>query len=93
MTVALSDTNLLASMLDTVPDFADFLATAKTTAQFYTRRKPLSATVNTLANALYQVDSYCLSSSTSFAFAWLGTVTATTFGAQGSCSTTRALSQ
>ena len=54
MTVALSDTNLLADMLRPLPDFNDSLATAATTAQFYTKRKPLSATVNTLANALYQ---------------------------------------
>ena len=53
--VALSDTKLLSDMLRPLPDFTDSLATADTTAAFYTRRKPLSATINTLANALYQV--------------------------------------
>ncbi len=55
MTVALSDTQLLCDMLRPLPDFADPLLTARTTAAFYTRRKPLSATINTLANALYRV--------------------------------------
>lgn len=55
MTVALSDTLLLCDMLRPLPDFSDPLATAATTHAFYTRRKPLSATINTLANALYQV--------------------------------------
>ncbi len=54
MTVALSDTLLLASMLRPLPDFSDALATAAATRAFYTERKPLSATINTLANALYQ---------------------------------------
>ena len=54
MTVALSDTMLLCDMLRPLPDFTDSLATAETTHAFYTRRKPLSATINTLANALYQ---------------------------------------
>lgn len=40
-----------------LPDFSDPLLTARTTAAFYTRRKPLSATINTLANALYRVGS------------------------------------
>ncbi len=55
MTVALSDTQLLCDMLRPLPDFSDALLTARTTAAFYTRRKPLSATINTLANALYRV--------------------------------------
>ena len=55
MTVALSDAALLADMLQQLPDFADQLATANRTAAFYTKRKPLSATINTLANALYRV--------------------------------------
>ena len=54
MTVALTDTQLLCDMLRPLPDFSDALKTADTTAAFYTRRKPLSATINTLANALYQ---------------------------------------
>ena len=55
MTVALTDAQLLCDMLRPLPDFSDALRTAGTTAAFYTRRKPLSATINTLANALYQV--------------------------------------
>ena len=55
MTVALSDTVLLTRMLAALPDFADPAATALATAGFYTARKPLSATINTLANALYAV--------------------------------------
>lgn len=55
MTVALSDTRLLCEMLRPLPDFRDALATAGRTAEFYTARKPLSATINTLANALYKV--------------------------------------
>ena len=55
MTVALSDTRLLCEMLRPLPGFEDAVATAARTAEFYTRRKPLSATINTLANALYKV--------------------------------------
>ena len=55
MTVALSDTLLLCNMLRPLPDFADARATASVTHAFYTERKPLSATINTLANALYKV--------------------------------------
>ncbi|KAK9830165.1 hypothetical protein WJX72_010091 [[Myrmecia] bisecta] len=55
MTVALSDTNLLQEMLQPLPNFADPIATSNATAAFYTRRKPVSATINTLANALYKV--------------------------------------
>lgn len=36
----------------------DAIATAHSTADFYTKRKPLSATINTLANALYKVFCY-----------------------------------
>ena len=53
--VALSDTQLLRDMLLPLPSFADPIQTANATAAFYVRRKPLSATVNTLANALYAV--------------------------------------
>jgi squalene monooxygenase len=55
MTVALSDTRLLCEMLQPLPNFEDAIATAKSTAEFYTKRKPVSATINTLANALYKV--------------------------------------
>eukprot|EP00877_Chromochloris_zofingiensis_P011908 jgi/Chrzof1/6971/Cz02g06030.t1 len=61
MTVALSDTRLLCEMLQPLPGFADAVATAKRTAAFYTARKPLSATINTLANALYKV--FCVTGS------------------------------
>ena len=54
MTVALSDTQLLSYMLQPLPDFADQMVTADATAAFYTKRKPLAATINTLANALYK---------------------------------------
>ena len=61
MTVALSDAALLSDMLQPLPNFADQLATAHETAAFYTKRKPLSATINTLANALYRVSiTHCL---------------------------------
>lgn len=55
MTVALSDTRLLCEMLQPLPNFEDSIATARSTAEFYTKRKPVSATINTLANALYKV--------------------------------------
>jgi len=55
MTVALSDTKLLADMLQPLPDFTDSLQTAKCTSDFYIKRKPLSSTINTLAEALYEV--------------------------------------
>ena len=55
MTVALGDAALLGSMLQPLPDLADAVATSAATAAFYSRRTPLSTTINTLANALYQV--------------------------------------
>mmetsp|Transcript_26726 Transcript_26726/g.79385 ORF Transcript_26726/g.79385 Transcript_26726/m.79385 type:complete len:506 (-) Transcript_26726:263-1780(-) len=55
MTVALSDTKLLCDLLQPLPSFCDPIATAEKTADFYVRRKPVSATINTLANALYKV--------------------------------------
>ncbi|KAG2429450.1 hypothetical protein HYH02_014032 [Chlamydomonas schloesseri] len=62
MTVALSDCALLVDMLrplgPRLAGVADPLATAAKTSDFYTRRKPLSATINTLANALYRVFCY-----------------------------------
>lgn len=56
MTVALSDTQLLTDMLRPLHSFKNPLTTATTTSEFYTLRKPVSATINTLANALYQVE-------------------------------------
>lgn len=61
MTVALSDTALLCDMLRPLPDLTDPIATADATAAFYVKRKPVSATINTLANALYKV--FCASGS------------------------------
>lgn len=61
MTVALSDTRLLCEMLQPLASFQDALATARSTSEFYTKRKPLSATINTLANALYKV--FCVTGS------------------------------
>lgn len=61
MTVALSDTRLLCEMLQPLPNFEDAIATAHSTAEFYTKRKPVSATINTLANALYKV--FCVTGS------------------------------
>mmetsp|Transcript_3063 Transcript_3063/g.7681 ORF Transcript_3063/g.7681 Transcript_3063/m.7681 type:complete len:513 (-) Transcript_3063:644-2182(-) len=58
MTVALSDCNLLCDMLRPLPSLEDPRATSRSTADFYTRRKPMSATINTLANALYKVFCY-----------------------------------
>jgi len=55
MTVALGDAALLLSILAALPSFEDPAATALATRGFYTARKPLSATINTLANALYAV--------------------------------------
>lgn len=55
MTVAFSDVNLVCQMLRPLPSFANFVATNHATADFYVKRKPLSATINTLANALYKV--------------------------------------
>lgn len=55
MTVALSDTQLLTDMLRPLHSFKNPVMTASTTSEFYTMRKPVSATINTLANALYQV--------------------------------------
>lgn len=55
MTVALSDTVLLCDMLRPLPDLTDPIGTSDATAAFYVRRKPVAATINTLANALYSV--------------------------------------
>ena len=55
MTVAFSDCKLLCDMLKPLTNFSDAISTASKTADFYVRRKPMSATINTLANALYKV--------------------------------------
>ena len=59
MTVAFSDVNLVCDMLRPLPSFANFVDTNSATADFYVARKPLSATINTLANALYKVGGRC----------------------------------
>ena len=59
MTVALSDVSVLVRMLDELPELSDPEATAEHTQAFYTARKPVAATINTLANALYKV--FCAS--------------------------------
>ena len=59
MTVALGDAALLCGMLRPLPDLSNAAATAQATAGFYSRRTPLSTTINTLANALYQVLALC----------------------------------
>jgi squalene monooxygenase len=61
MTVALSDANLLCDMLRPLRGFDNPVVTSDATAAFFVRRKPLSATINTLANALYKV--FCASKS------------------------------
>lgn len=60
MTVALADIVILRQMLLPLSNFADTAAICKYAESFYTRRKPVAATINTLAGALYQV--FCASS-------------------------------
>ncbi|GBG66439.1 hypothetical protein CBR_g61482 [Chara braunii] len=59
MTVALSDIALLRDMLRPLPTFGDVSAITDYLQAFYTRRKPMAATINTLALALYKV--FCAS--------------------------------
>lgn len=53
MTVALSDILIIRDLLRTVPQLQDSAAVADRMTSFYQLRKPLSATINILANALY----------------------------------------
>ncbi|CAM6114215.1 unnamed protein product [Calypogeia fissa] len=55
MTVALSDILVLRDMLKPLPDFHDISALCDYLKAFYTRRKPVASTINTLAGALYKV--------------------------------------
>lgn len=55
MTVALSDILVLSDMLKPLPDFHDVPALCEYLKAFYTRRKPVASTINTLAGALYKV--------------------------------------
>ncbi|ONK74548.1 uncharacterized protein A4U43_C03F7540 [Asparagus officinalis] len=55
MTVALSDIVLLRDLINPLHDLHDAAAVCKYLESFYTLRKPVSSTINTLAGALYQV--------------------------------------
>ncbi|XP_073307551.1 squalene epoxidase 3-like [Primulina huaijiensis] len=55
MTVALSDVAVLRDLLRPVEDFSDAAALTKHLESFYTLRKPVASTINTLAGALYKV--------------------------------------
>lgn len=55
MTVALSDIVIIRELLRAVPSLADEGALRGALDLFYERRKPLSTTINILANALYSV--------------------------------------
>lgn len=53
MTVALSDVRIIRRLLKDVPDLADAKVVAEKLQIFYELRKPMSTTINILANALY----------------------------------------
>ncbi|KAI3447935.1 hypothetical protein Pfo_004600 [Paulownia fortunei] len=55
MTVALSDVVVLRDLLRPVQDFSNAAALTKHLESFYTLRKPVASTINTLAGALYKV--------------------------------------
>ena len=56
MTVAFNDVALLCELLQSGPcNLACPQETLRSTGAYFTARKPLAATINTLANALYQV--------------------------------------
>ncbi|KAL0392155.1 UNVERIFIED_CONTAM: Squalene monooxygenase SE1 [Sesamum radiatum] len=55
MTVALSDIVVLCNLLRPLHDLNDASALCKYLESFYTLRKPVAATINTLAGALYKV--------------------------------------
>ncbi|XP_020535089.1 squalene epoxidase 3 isoform X1 [Jatropha curcas] len=55
MTVALSDIVLLRNLLRPLHDLNDAFALCKYLESFYTLRKPMASTINTLAGALYKV--------------------------------------
>ncbi|XP_015943589.1 squalene monooxygenase SE1-like [Arachis duranensis] len=59
MTVALSDIVLLRDLLRPLRDLHDSTALCKYLESFYTLRKPVASTINTLAGALYKV--FCAS--------------------------------
>ncbi|CAL9186173.1 squalene monooxygenase SE1-like [Musa acuminata AAA Group] len=55
MTVALSDIVVLRNLLKPLHDLHDAAALCKYLESFYTLRKPVASTINTLAGALYKV--------------------------------------
>ncbi|KAG8650518.1 hypothetical protein MANES_07G049600v8 [Manihot esculenta] len=55
MTVALSDIVVLRNLLRPLCDFSDAKALCEYLKSFYTLRKPVASTINTLAGALYKV--------------------------------------
>lgn len=59
MTVALSDIVVLRNLLKPLKDMNDADSLCKHLESFYTLRKPVAATINTLAGALYKV--FCAS--------------------------------
>lgn len=59
MTVALSDIVVLHDLLKPLRDFTDADSLSKDLESFYTLRKPVASTINTLAGALYKV--FCAS--------------------------------
>ncbi|KAG9138559.1 hypothetical protein Leryth_012905, partial [Lithospermum erythrorhizon] len=59
MTVALSDIVVLRDLMRPLHDLHDAAALCKYLESFYTLRKPMASTINTLADALYKV--FCAS--------------------------------
>ncbi|PKU65815.1 squalene monooxygenase-like [Dendrobium catenatum] len=55
MTVALSDIAVLQNLLEPLHDLHDASSLCKYLESFYTLRKPVASTINTLAGALYKV--------------------------------------
>ncbi|XP_057990402.1 squalene monooxygenase SE1-like [Hevea brasiliensis] len=55
MTVALSDIVVLRNLLRPLHDLSDAFSLCKYLESFYTLRKPVASTINTLAGALYKV--------------------------------------
>lgn len=55
MTVALSDVSLIRALLRQVADLREHRQIVRGLQRFYRERKPLSSTINILANALYAV--------------------------------------
>lgn len=55
MTVALSDIVVLRNLLKPLHDFNDAASLGRYLESFYTLRKPVASTINTLAGALYKV--------------------------------------